>query len=598
MRKLLFILLSIVNIYGLPAQGEAFPQWEVKEYLSEGMRIKIEGRERGNDIYEADEVILQGERTGIISVEGILQRVDLNREDLTVSGILLGIDSMTPVFDEDGNAGSLDRLERGKRVNAELVYDSAKWTVRKIKILRSNDQDIEIKAPVEQLQVRGKRRMEIVLLDMRFQCDENTIFLDPEGRGFEFDFSVLDIYNRLPDNDEERPVSQYSLGDILEISGEFQVDFIPERNFDLNDGEKSDVNFSKLSTILELASRPSSDFDLFLKVAAQEPTSSFDPLHPVRSEGKVRLAEAYILWRKAFTGHLGVKVGRQDFDERREWLYDENLDGVRFYLNFNPVLLELSASTIFSEDKEIDDGVINYMLYGSYGIYRDVQFAAYFIRRDDDDPVINHDRQWYGLRSFGKVGKTFKYWIELALMKGEKRGRELDAEAFDIGFTQVMKGVLWEPSFTLGYAYGSGDADFRDQVDGNFRQTDFEDNNDKFNGVNSFKYYGEVLDPELSNLRIATAGLGFRWLSNGSLDIVYHAYRQVVPDDKIHGSDLLVEPLGDLKLIGDEIDFLLGYEKLWNIDLKLIIGFFRPDSAFGSLKETASRTKFQVEYNF
>ena len=33
-------------------------------------------------------------------------------------------------------------------------------------------------------------------------------------------------------------------------------------------------------------------------------------------------------------------------------------------------------------------------------------------------------------------------------------------------------------------------------------------NRGKFNGVVSFRYYGEVLDPELTNLRILTLGIG------------------------------------------------------------------------------------------
>ena len=36
------------------------------------------------------------------------------------------------------------------------------------------------------------------------------------------------------------------------------------------------------------------------------------------------LNEGYAYWRDALGVGWGVQVGRQDFDERREWLYDQN----------------------------------------------------------------------------------------------------------------------------------------------------------------------------------------------------------------------------------------------------------------------------------
>ena len=591
-------LLVLASLVVLSSPGDLQSGWDVRKMLTEGMRIKVEGKQRGERLFEADEIELKGDTSEKYSLEGIIRKLDLQEGFIDIAGFSVAVTPGTPVCAADADTLSASSIDIGMRVNIELTINGSRLMASTITELDSRDQDVEIKAPIEHLVIHGKNRMEIILLNRRFLCDENTQFYDPDKNRVSVDYFELDIYNRLVDNDDERPASLLAISDLVVVGGEFQVDLIPERNYDLDEAMGEDIVFSKVSTILELSSRPTSEFDLFFKMAAQEPMSEFDPFHPNRSEGNIRLAEAYVLWRDVFTRRLGLKIGRQDFDEKREWLYDENLDAVRFFLNLDPLLVEMSASTNFSENTESDKGVVNYILYGAYEMNHRRTFAAYVIHREDDDPFINFNRRWYGLRSFGDVGKSLEYWMELSLLRGERRGRKLSSGAIDIGFTARLRKLAFAPSLTMGYAYGTGDDNLGDMVDGNFRQTGFDDDNDKFNGVSSFKYFGEVLDPELSNLRVVTFGIGSRWSENGSVDVIYHVYRQDRPENKLHGSDLLIEPNGNSKAIGDEIDLVLGYEKLWNIDLKLIVGFFRPGPAFSPFTDTASRTRFQIEYNF
>ena len=582
----------------LPAAGSG---WDAKDLLLDGMRIKVEGRLRGEGVYRADGVKLKGDRKESLRVEGILKEVDGDGGSLDIAGVHLSFDAETEFLDAGGDTIAPEKITPGGRVRAHVTWVRGSLRATSLRMLDSRDLDTEITATVERISLRDSRRMEIVVLGKTFKCDENTAFTDPDGGRMDFDFTGLDIYQRLVDTDDQRPRDQFSLGELLTVGGEFQVDMIPEDNFDLYDFETaSDVIYSKLSSRLEFSSSPHPDVDLFEKGAVNDPVGPYDPFHPVRSEGSLKLAEASLLWKKVFTRRLGLEIGRQRFDEKREWLYNRNLDGVRVFLNLGPTHTEISWTENMSETKEQDKGVINYMLYSSWEMSRHREMAFYVIDREDmDHPDINFDRRYYGLRSFGSVGKSIDYWIEGAIMRGERNGRALDGNAFDVGFTQSLRGVPFEPSFTLGYAYGSGDKDYRDNIDGNFRQTGFDRNNDKFNGVNSFKYYGELFNPELSNMRIFTADLGFRWSRQGSFDIVYHTFQQVVAKQNVHGGNLLTEPWGTFKDIGDEIDLLTGYEKLWGrIDMELILGVFRPGWAFGPFLDAATRTKLEIEYNF
>ena len=92
------------------------------------------------------------------------------------------------------------------------------------------------------------------------------------------------------------------------------------------------------------------------------------------------------------------------------------------------------------------------------------------------------------------------------------------------------------------YAWGSGEQG--NDRDGTFRQTGLQDNDAVLSGVTSFRYYGELLDPELANLHILTAGIGGRLSRNVSLELVGHRYRQDVATRTIFGDKLDRRPSG------------------------------------------------------
>ena len=127
-----------------------------------------------------------------------------------------------------------------------------------------------------------------------------------------------------------------------------------------------------------------------------------------------------------------------------------------------------------------------------------------------------------------------------------------------------------EPSITLGFACGSGDESLRDGKDGSIRQTGLQDNN----GITSFKYCGEVFEPELSNILIFTAGLGIKPTKNSSLGVVYHRYLQHEAEDDIRDSNLKLDPNGNSRELGDELDLIIGYRPTREIRIETVVGAF------------------------
>ena len=96
-----------------------------------------------------------------------------------------------------------------------------------------------------------------------------------------------------------------------------------------------------------------------------------------------------------------------------------------------------------------------------------------------------------------------------------------------------------------------------------------------------FRYYGEVLRPNLSNMQIATIALGVPIGEDGWVETVWHRYRQPTPRDRISGSRLDINPLGTSPRIGNELDIIASYRPKNGWDFELTGGAFRAGRAFG-----------------
>ena len=159
--------------------------------------------------------------------------------------------------------------------------------------------------------------------------------------------------------------------------------------------------------------------------------------------------------------------------------------------------------------------------------------------------------------------------------------------AVDLGGTYRFPHLPYAPSITLGFAYGSGDGNPNDRRNREFRQTGLQSNEGRLAGIPKLKYYGEALDPELSNLQIFTLGVGFRPAPNVSVDLVYHRYKLNHLADTLRNSALTAEMNQDAsrpsKQVGDALDIVVGIRNLFGIrrlGLDLRAGWFFPGHAF------------------
>ena len=233
---------------------------------------------------------------------------------------------------------------------------------------------------------------------------------------------------------------------------------------------------------------------------------------PEQDQSAFDLKELYIdihnLW-----AYATLRVGRQEFEDRREWLYDAELDGPRIFFARKGFGLEASVtrenivSDNLLEKRELGQ-INNYFLLARYKQALKHELEAFYLVFDDRSGNAE-DSVFLGLQGHGRITNALDYWFVLAQVRGRQGPTHLRGQGFDLGATYRFD-TGWTPAITLGYALGSGDSDADDGLDRNFRQTELQDNAYRFNGVENFRLYGETLDSELSNLSIAPIGFGVR----------------------------------------------------------------------------------------
>lgn len=393
------------------------------------------------------------------------------------------------------------------------------------------------------------------------------------------------------------------------FGGYIRFEFEDERNFDLDSSEADTLTIIEPIVSLATTIRPNEDFEAFFnlrysKEAELEEEGKNDRYRPHR----LRISQAYLSFNKIFE-KTSLKIGRQRFDDDREWLYDEKLDAVRVFHKLGEVKLDGSLSWEGTFDMDLlsnrnDKRVNNYFLRAECYPAKKIKFAPYFVYRDD------RSHQWsrplfLGIHSSGEISKKMDYWAELAWVRGREKkiednsSRTFDFEGigFDVGATYKFDSPL-KPSIVAGFAFGSGDSN-PDGDDRGFRQTGLQDNSGKLTGITSVDYYGELFDPELSNMMIFTLGGGIQPQKNLSFEVIYHYYLQHHAADEIRDADVDSDPTGLSRDLGSEIDFVLGYRHLKKLDIKAAFGMFLPGDAFPSESDDpAYCLKIRLRYKF
>ncbi len=437
----------------------------------------------------------------------------------------------------------------------------------------------------------------------------------------------------------EQPFRVPLFGRPLTITGAYDGTFHERRNFELDGAEKrSDFDHEfKVELFYPLRER----IYLFAEIQAQYEAELRNTGNDLNSDKSLERGQMWVFFDRLAGSGFGLQLGRQNLREKREWWWDTDLDAARLYYDNGPFHAELGAgqelarvSTLQKNIAPEQNRVARLMAMGSWQWASKQTIEVFALRQQDrsrteiegarldeiDQDPSDARLTWLGLRAIGERSlDTYGdliYWADAAWVRGRESLLQFDTDdnristvgerqdvkvrgtAFDVGVSWRTP-LPWQPAFTLGYAQASGDDSLKDGVDSAFRQTGLHNNKWRFFGVNRFRYYGELFRPELSNLNVVTAAVGFQFLKNSSVELLYHRYRQTKVADSMRDVRIDADLTGESRALGHEFDLVFGFREWAHLDLSVALATFKAGSAYGSFAgKRANSLLFELTYNF
>ena len=216
-----------------------------------------------------------------------------------------------------------------------------------------------------------------------------------------------------------------------------------------------------------LEARLEGTFQMLIPVHEEKQVTlpSGDIVFPNRKTQTSLLIDQLYVTIKNITAPFEFTVGVRNFEDPRLWLYDTALGGLIVKYKHEDFQSEASATreNLFGDMDLIQNiprgRVDNYIWYTEYRGFEDHRVGGYAIYRFDNAKPSQEGRPWFfGVRAFGRPSDAFNYWTELGVVRGKDELRQkLSGHAFDVGFTYRFPDLPLTPSFTLGFASGSGD---------------------------------------------------------------------------------------------------------------------------------------------
>lgn len=390
----------------------------------------------------------------------------------------------------------------------------------------------------------------------------------------------------------------FHVADTFSVGIESEVKVTNEINFDLDREKKDDVLVTEPSVKLKTVWEPSPNFLAYGEAKLRRQFIQYDP-DGNDADPTLLVNEAYIGFRNLY-GFSGT-IGRREVSPGREWLFDTDLDGVDLVYRTDDFAItgawwrERIVRKDVLEDNRDNKPDFAY-LRGDAAIGNRSQAGLWIVgqnsrRRDRDEDLL-----FVGASSDGDAGSGIDYWAEAAFVLGQERDRQVRGLGFDTGVLWTGKSLQFRPHAALGLAFGSGDDG--EGTDTAFRQTGVQGNSQRLGGVVSVQTYGELVDPELSNLIIPTFAMGIRPLKRTSVDFVYHEYFQHRASDRLRDTKLNEDPSGNAKHLGREFDVVIGIKESKRVSFDLVGGVFLPGSAFEDHGDPAWFLESSIELKF
>lgn len=521
-------------------------------------------------------------------LRGGIQLLDTVAKTIYVFGRRIEVEEDTQFLGEDSAKSGFAHLTKGQRieVTCKIDTDDGEWEAVSIETANVKSSE-KIKGTISKVQIDGKSPDTLNMYGLIILLTNET---DVNDKNSSLDDKESKLFKDWSDDYELGMFDGVTLGEKVLLSAEVRQDVLVQHEYDLTSTYRSDATNTQTDLRFKGKGEWTSSIETETEIRFRRKFIFTDQSDRLSGSLVSQVTRLNVLFRRIGGVGIAARIGRQRFDEPREWLFDEYLDAVRVWV-YQAERFNVEGALIHAVHP-VDS------LYDTWtDVYASIDWqpkrknsiSIYVLRRSDSDTLRNREPLYIGGRYYGKISGLVEPWVDYALMRGNDKGRDLDAWALDCGATLFLSNPQLKPHVTIGYAIGSGDSKLGDQTDQRFRQTGYQDNSGRFGGLVAFKYYGEILNPELSNLKILSVGTGVRlgaqfgpsWES--SVDLMYHRYQQSQPENQIKGADLVspAHPKGAETDLGWAMTLVLGSPRILNrVRIALVLERFSPGKAF------------------
>jgi hypothetical protein len=591
--RILAVGMALLLIFALRSAMAGAPEY-MKLDKKPGQALEIEGSWDSSGVFVATNIEkLPKER--LPKLRGTIQHIDRKDSTILMHGRSIKFYNHTEFVEDGGEQVTFNSLKSGQRIEVSCRIDeNGQWKARKIKTkdVKQND---KIKGTVTQISMDGNPPDTIEIDGLRILLTRDTDINDPSSN---YDRIEKNLFKHLVSMQSWGASEGISIGRGYHFYGDFRQSVRNEKEYNL---DHSDLQDTELGVRLELAAYWGPKMRSLAQLRVRKSyLIANDRSNPPTDKFMAQFTQLYVMARDIGGSGFAFQIGRQDIEETREWLFDDYLDAVRlYYYGGHPLVFQMALIRAVSPLNPKFRTWTDFFGQSSYYFNRKNVVSGYILTRRDSDDIRNREPVWLGVRYQGLIRDCVKPWLELSYMGGEDKGKTLRATAIDVGTIYAVNNLRFTPFLGLSYAIGTGDKTAGDKTDNTFRQTGYQDNVDYLGGVSLLKYYGELLDPELGNLKIFTGTIGFYPTATSSFQVVYHSYSQHQLDQEMQSMKLLdppARPNGINADLGWELDFVAGVTDIWQrVCLAWTIGIFDPGQAFSPYLEKATSNKINLK---
>ncbi len=399
------------------------------------------------------------------------------------------------------------------------------------------------------------------------------------------------------------PPTPFVLSDhwFMGITGQFEGRAHKDADLDAN-AEGDIANIKPGVKLAVLYERPGS-FRFFSATKITRDLEVNEDSTPEHRELLAELDEFYVRWIPFQNGI--VSVGRSRMNDPRNWLFassDDMNDNIQLqyrddtdFFQVVAAARDLLPSNLFEPSDQHRS--LNYAATFEHNFPNGMRAGGFLLLQNRMNEGDSVDRTYFGARSRGTLAAGhIDYWTDTVVLRGTAGTTPMRSYAFDGGVIYKFLDAL-QFHVVGSYAYGSGDGNAADGVDHRFRQTGIQENRYQYGGVSRFKYYGESLNPELSNLAVATAAVGFKPDTLSSIDLVAHHYALAHANGGLIAGRLNRQPTGASHNAGNALDLVAGYRDRTAMEFEFFGGWFMPGPAFGPYRTDSVYGMFKLKYN-